>query len=164
MSLGKLLAAGKSVISGKGVIPYRENKRVYLPKFNPQKNPFIAPPQTESPPPAEKTVSAAKTQKMPALPTLRIKSLAQNKGTTWADRLNPMALLRGPATDATQPVFQAELSLDSVKVVHNDLTDAEVEVVPVKSRSAPDLAIPDLRPARQSWEVLGERLFGVRMT
>jgi hypothetical protein len=52
---------------------------------------------------------------------------------------------------------QAELSLDAVRVVHNDLSDVDVEVVPMKSRSAP----PENKPAKKSWEVLGERLFGV---
>ena len=32
--------------------------------------------------------------------------------------------------------MQAELSLEAVKVVHNDLTDADVEMVPMKSRPA----------------------------
>ena len=156
MSLGKLLAAGKSVISGNGALAYRENKRACLPKFSVQKNPFVPPPQTESPKPA------AKTQKMAAI---QVKPISQSKGMTWSGKLNPMALLRGSVVETVpQPVIQAELSLDSVKVVHNDLTDAEVEVVPVKSRPAADLTIPDLPPAKQSWEVLGERLFGVRMT
>jgi len=49
---------------------------------------------------------------------------------------------------------QSELLLDSVKVVHNDLSDADVEVVPIKSRTA------DKRPCRccapeKPWEYLG---------
>jgi hypothetical protein len=52
---------------------------------------------------------------------------------------------------------QAELSLDSVKVVHNDLADADVEIVPVKSR-AETVAAPQLPPARQAWEYVGENL------
>ena len=41
MNLGKLLGAGKSFFGGKGVVAYRENKRIYLPKFNAEKNPFL---------------------------------------------------------------------------------------------------------------------------
>jgi hypothetical protein len=37
---------------------------------------------------------------------------------------------------------QPDLSLDAVKVVHNDLSDADVEVVPVKSRSAAPASVP----------------------
>ena len=55
--------------------------------------------------------------------------------------------------------MQSELSLDSVKVVHNDLSDADVEVVPIKSRTADEPAVPDLPPPKKSWEFLGERLF-----
>ena len=56
--------------------------------------------------------------------------------------------------------MQSELSLDSVKVVHNDLSDAEVEVVPMKSRPG----APVLQPAVKTWEVLGERIFGTNAT
>jgi hypothetical protein len=55
---------------------------------------------------------------------------------------------------------QTELSLDTVKVVHNDLSDAEVEVVPMKSRSAPQ----GTPPPKASWQTLGEQLFGVKTT
>jgi hypothetical protein len=71
-----------------------------------------------------------------------------------------MTMLRGPASqaeDAKSPV-QVELSLEKVKVVHNDLTDADVEIVPIKSRPARAADIPALQPAKQSWEILGERL------
>jgi hypothetical protein len=47
-----------------------------------------------------------------------------------------------------------------VKVVHNDLSDADVEVVPIKSHPAA-LEIPVLSPAKKSWEVLGEHLLRV---
>ena len=53
---------------------------------------------------------------------------------------------------------QVELSLESVKVVHNDLADADIEVVPVKSQTISAPEVPMLPPARQSWEFLGERL------
>ncbi|HXE42533.1 MAG TPA: hypothetical protein VN516_05875, partial [Candidatus Baltobacteraceae bacterium] len=71
----------------------------------------------------------------------------------WTTKLNPF-LNHAPEPKNERPVLQTELSLDSVKVVHNDLTDADVEIVPMKSRQAP----PDLQPARKSWEILGERL------
>jgi hypothetical protein len=164
MKLGKLMAAGKSLVSGRGAMAYRESKQAYLPKFISPKNPFTIPAQAESPkPPLEtpavpmekvSTPAWAKTQKMPTISSSP-KSLA-----TWTTKLNPMTILRGPQEERTfsRPIVQAELSLDSVKVVHNDLTDAEVEIVPIKSRSARELDVPELQPAKKSWEILGERL------
>ena len=165
MKLGKLLAAGKSLVSGRGAVAYRESKQAYLPKFVSPKNPFTTPAQGESPkPPLENPVAPmgkastpawAKTQKIPAISSTP-KSLA-----TWTTKLNPMTMLRGSQEEVksfSRPVMQAELSLDSVKVVHNDLTDADVEIVPMKSRPARNFDAPDLQPAKKSWEILGERL------
>ena len=157
------MAAGKSLVSGRGAMAYRESKQAYLPKFGSPKNPFVTPAQNESPKaPVENPVapmgevsspSWAKTQKMPTISSSP-KSLA-----TWTTKLNPMTMLRGSQEEKTfSPVVQAELSLDSVKVVHNDLTDADVEIVPIKSRSAREFDAPDLQPAKKSWEILGERL------
>jgi len=73
----------------------------------------------------------------------------------WTTRLNPF---RPPEQVAPLQVpQQAELSLDSVKVMHNDLADADVEIVPVKSHNEPP-APPVLPPARQAWEYLGENM------
>jgi hypothetical protein len=57
----------------------------------------------------------------------------------WTTRLNPLSRWRGSAAPAGRPVrvVQTELSLETVKVVHNALSDADVEVVPAKSRPAP---------------------------
>jgi hypothetical protein len=157
MKLGKLLFAGKSVVSGSETVSYRQNKQVTLPKFASPKNPF-----TPSKVPEETTAVPAKqaaaprladAQKLPAIPGAP-KSLA-----AWTSKLNPASLWSG-ATSAEQkvlPAVQTELSLDSIKVVHNDLSDADVEVVPIKSRpAAPEVSIPP--SAKGSWEILGERL------
>ncbi len=81
------------------------------------------------------TPAWAKTQKMPAISSTP-KSLA-----TWTTKLNPMTMLRGFAgrENFSRPIVQTELSLDRVKVVHNDLTDADVEIIPMKSRPAREL-------------------------
>ena len=71
----------------------------------------------------------------------------------WLRRLNPFAWRgsRKPAAKSAPPRFspaplQGELSLDNVKVVRNDLSDADVEIIPVskvnRSRS--------LRPAAEA--------------
>ncbi|HEU6448351.1 MAG TPA: hypothetical protein VFV23_07945 [Verrucomicrobiae bacterium] len=152
MKFGKLLAAGKNIFATRDGIAYRDAK-VPLPKFNSDKNPFATTTMPEaqknlSELPAQKPV-AAKTQKMPTISS-EPKPLA-----TWASKLNPMAMLRGEPKETRQPV-QAELSLEKVKVVHNDLSDADVEIVPMKSRG-----VPELEPAKKSWEILGERLMRV---
>ncbi|HTX20430.1 MAG TPA: hypothetical protein VMD27_01015 [Candidatus Aquilonibacter sp.] len=167
MNLGKLLGAGKSFVSGGKVPAYREDKRVYLPKFGSPKNPFATATQAELPqPPAENPVVTAEKISMPAgvkaqkMPTI---SAAPKSLAAWTTKLNPMTMLRGSQaeTNGAEHPVQVELSLEKVKVVHNDLTDAEVEVVPLKSRPARGKDIPDLQPAQQSWEILGERLLRV---
>jgi hypothetical protein len=185
MKLGTLLAAGKSLaLRRRGDSPYRANKQFYLPKFGSQKNPFasvnqpgeaISPEETAAAPVKTPiTVVAAKTQR---LPTFSPAPRAANNGSTaankpalpsqnpgrslkWMSRLNPFA--SGPAfcaagrKTATIPV-QAELSLDAVKVLRNDLSDVDVEIVPLKSRPSSGAGEPGLEPAKRSWGLLGER-------
>jgi hypothetical protein len=100
----------------------------------------------------------------------------------WLKKLNPMVWWgnRKPAeTKPAVPRFgktpvQGELSLDNIKVMRNDLTEADVEVAPMKTRrpnvpnvppaatqaSAAAMAVPELPPATSAWEYLGERLMG----
>ena len=166
MNLGKLLGTGKSFISGGKPAAYRTDKRVYLPQFVSPKNPFTnpaavpvqadlpKPPSENSPAPVKKiTPSWAKTQTMPASATPG----ATARATTWVSKLNPISIFRAapPAANHVTPV-QVELSLEKVKVVHNDLTDADVEIVPMKSRPAREAM--DLQPSKKSWANLGERI------
>ncbi len=163
MNLGKLLVAGKSIINGRGEISYRANKRVYLPKFGSMQNPFLpsAGMEAASGPeavtlPVKKNAPpvAAKTQKIPPWPN------HQARATSWASRLNPISIWReAREPDKAPQAVQSELSLDCVKVVHNDLSDADVEVVPMKSRTAGPGSIPELPPPSRSWEFLAERMF-----
>ena len=58
----------------------------------------------------------------------------------WAAKINQLWAVAKPAPQAVpagpMPNVQPELlSLDAVKVVHNDLSDADVEVVPMKSQT-----------------------------
>jgi len=157
MKLGKLLFAGKSVMSGCETVSYRQNKLVALPKFVSPKNPFApskAPAENAAVPIKPETVAPpAAARNLPPL-SGPSKSLA-----AWTTRLNPASLWGGqaPAEQKTLPAVQAELSLDTVKVVHNDLRDADVEVVPIKSRREASPA-PASSPTKQSWEMLGKRL------
>ncbi len=173
MNLGKLLGAGKSFVSGGKAAAYREHKHVYLPKFESPKNPFanvpVAATQAELPVPAETPVVELK--KKTGLMTWAKKEAkspvvaggATARASTWTSKLNPAALFR-PMPDASDKIvvaIQPELSLEKVKVVHNDLTDADVEVVPMKSRPAPAPSAPELIMSKRPWEVLGERILKV---
>ena len=158
MNLGKLLGAGKSFFGGGDKVAYREDKKFNLPKFNADKNPFAAKAANDArelnkvPLPA-----AARTQRIPLATTARASKVVEPvRVASWKDKLNPFR-----APEPVAPVakaVQVELSLESVKVVHNDLADADIEVVPVKSQTISAPEVPMLPPARQSWEFLGERL------
>jgi hypothetical protein len=168
MNLGKLLAAGKSIIGGRREIAYRICDRAYLPKFISPKNPFTPPvkeepaPKVVAPPDNKAMVSdETKTQKLPAFP------VARHRGAAWVRKLNPISFWRGSRPQApikAERPTQAELSLDRVKVMHNDLSDADVEIVPIKSRTAPEAGEPILPPANggDSWSRLSAKIFGVK--
>jgi hypothetical protein len=240
MKLGKLLAAGKSIMNGRADVSYRSSKQIYLPKFGSAKNPFKteSPAQTDSSapvsglsnesragatrlagdavggafngesqlsarPPIENVggiqdnrqeqsrkpsgVSQAFQRQAPksdsAIPIsgggacathfapCSTASAQQKDGKDWS-KFNPLSILRAalPSGKASRlddtakfqrgMATQTELSLDSVKVVHNDLSDVDVEVVPIKSRAG----VPELPAPKKSWEFVGERLFGVEAT
>lgn len=102
----------------------------------------------------------------------------------WLRKLNPLVWWdnRKPAQPKSAiPRFekapvQGELSLDNIKVVRNDLSEVDLEIVPMKARpakpppapifgveagaTAAAMAIPELPPAKNAWEFLGERLLG----
>ena len=100
---------------------------------------------------------------------------------SWLKKINPMVWFNNRKPAESKPAIprfgkshapiQGELSLDNIKVMRNDLSEADVEVVPAKLRpakvvaapmqaSAAAMAIPDLPPARTAWEFLGEHLMG----
>jgi hypothetical protein len=164
MNLGKLLGAGKSFFGGRGVVAYRADKRVYLPKFNSAKNPFESKPAADPAPAGTgatvPTVPASVKAKMKTGMIPVFTAPKPSRGGSWTDRINPF---RGPApvpaaTGLAKPV-QTEMSLQAVKVLHNDLTDADVEVVPVKSRTLATVEAPRLLPSREPLEIFGERRF-----
>ena len=215
MKLGKLLAAGKSMMDVHKEVSYRSSKQIYLPKFISEKNPFqreatmpsaavepkapaepqpslqeparpanvfnsapaavttpgptrVVPPEKPAAAPA-KNIASAKPQPQP----LPAAAASHEKKSGWANKFNPMAIFKSTPAKAPAPfsqkaadkaqkpaATQTELSLDTVRVVQNDLSDADVEIVPMKSRSTP----PETQPAKKSWEFIGERLFGVEAT
>jgi hypothetical protein len=162
MNLGKLLGAGKSFMSGQRAAAYRADKRVYLPQFGSPKNPFAnpatAPAQSELPKPtAENSVVTVKKNTPPPWAKTQKNSAPLPVAPAWVSKLNPVSIFRTAPTfaDKNATPLQAELSLEKIKVVHNDLTDAEVEIVPMKSRPARAAETP---PVKKSWADLGERI------
>jgi hypothetical protein len=104
---------------------------------------------------------------------------------SWLKKINPMVWFRNdkptepkaaiPRFSKPHAPIQGELSLDNIKVMRNDLSEADVEVVPAKSRApkmvatpmpspagaaAMAMTIPDLPPATRAWEFIGEHLMG----
>ena len=161
MNLGKLLAAGKSFFGGRGEVSYRADKRVYVPKFNVDQH------LVESKAVEPKPVPAAGSQPTgdPARPiptqarTSPVFAAQQPlRGSNWTVRLNPFRSHEPPEA-AFVAAVQTELSLEAVRVLHNDLTDADVEVVPVKSRTVRVAESPRLlvSRSRESLEIFGER-------
>jgi hypothetical protein len=65
-----------------------------------------------------------------------------------------------------KPPVQGELSLDRIKVVRNDLSDADLEVVPAKPRVAPAATVPAPRAvekaeeAKNMWGRVTARIWG----
>jgi hypothetical protein len=152
MSFGKLLAAGRSIMNGRASVAYRENKRVYLPKFEPLKH---LPPK---PAPVPGNLPSGAPVKLAVVAPGAGRPGARGDG--WSARLNPMERLREAMSGPVRPVtaVQTELRLDSVKVLHNDLSDAEVEVVPLKSRPVRPDRSAEPEPA-SAWNELGTGLF-----
>jgi len=102
---------------------------------------------------------------------------------SWLKKVNPLVWFgknKPVEPKAAMPRFskshapvQGELSLDNIKVMRNDLSETDVEVVTAKSRppkviaapmhgsaSAAAMTIPDLPPATRVWEFLGEHMLG----
>ena len=75
----------------------------------------------------------------------RLAAAGPTRAASWKDKLNPFRAPEPVAPPLTNAV-QAELSLESVKVIHNDLADADIEIVPVKSRTAATPEVPMLPP------------------
>ena len=65
----------------------------------------------------------------------------------------------------TKPPVQGELSLDRIKVVRNDLSDADLEVVPAKPPTAPAMrAVEKAAGAENAWGRVTARVLGVSKT
>src|SRR5579872_1436609 len=105
--------------------------------------PVIVPkPVAATPPPAQPVkvmVELPTARPVTAVPAKKPALLAE-----WAKKLNPLlylpARLPKMRTTKTRPVktaVQAELSLERVRVVRNDLSDTDLEVIPARPAEVP---------------------------
>lgn len=184
MSLGRLLAAGKSLVgTNDGGGRYRVNKRVALPRFISPHNPFAAPalgvsaadaaaPASVAPP--KSVIATAKAD--PEAPEKGLNSASVTVRAVrwigeWGRKVNPLPRLAkrpGPVRSLASPSvrmpLQPELSLDKVQVLRNDLSDADYEIVPRKvaadSRTSSLVAQEKMTPAGGMWDRLTTRIFG----
>jgi len=189
MSLVRLLTAGKSFVGLKGAEGrYRLSNQRLLPKFDPKKGPHGpgTPGQAE---PAEKApggaIPAAATPPASEAPAPKAQALS---GTVPRPARNPEPLVSKlwqrccsgvrhllpwrrrspvsiPARSQARRLFQAELSLEAVKVVRNDLSDSDLEVVPRRPpmptrRATSGHAAAEEELANRRWGKVAGRLFG----
>ncbi len=185
MSLVRLLTAGKSLVGLKeSENRYRVTNQRLLPKFESKKNPFgpgvtspsecaVAPepgPQPEAPVAAVPSTSEAPDGQSRPAPLAKSDGLWTRTARWSASRLRSLHLLRRAIPvqaiarrQQQKRLFQAELSLESVKVVRNDLSDTDVEIVTCKKPAAPNekaAGAEDKDAPNQAWNKLTGSLFG----
>ena len=168
MSLMRLLTVGRSLNELKGAGRYHIPRGVGLPQFN-----FGKPAMKISSAPAVKA-AAGEVQATPATveknTTVAVAGEVRKPASGgWLKRSNPFAATQPAAVKAP---MQAELTLDKVKVVRNDLSEADFEVVPKKELPRQSELKPYRKPNRpasvpdddvlgaKAWNWLGSRLFG----
>jgi hypothetical protein len=106
-------------------------------------------------------------------PTLQAKSLHLSTPATSAFRAfllwSRVKKVKPNGCSTSVPMVQAELSLDAVKVVRNDLSESDLEVVQPRQGCASNnpegshvgAAAPKLPGSRPSWVAPAGRLFGI---
>ena len=166
MSFGRLLAAGKCLVSGDVAGRYQMRKHIRLPKFISPRNPFRAESAEETAPAqplAPATIASAESAEVAAAPVAR-PSLWERGGTAvrraaeYCLDHNPLSRIGRPKL-AGIPRFgktpvQSELSLDQVKAVRGDLTHADLEVLRVGAEGGV------ARGAGVAWRGMTARVFG----
>lgn len=195
MSLIRFLSAGSRGLAH-GARPmgrYRLPDGRVIPNFGGPRNPFTSknsPSQASSPPAADVSAKAALTQAPPPAPSLSKPAdtppkIGPRRGlvkrfvsgfiggmkrvgsvlTPWRSRKN-LGVSDAKTFSAVRGPVQGELSLENVRVVRNDLSDSDYEVVCADTATAsPTVAQRGERPGATDglpWSRLAERLFGSR--
>jgi len=133
MSLLRLLAAGRSLIGWKETTRYREADPASMPKFVSKKHPFGSSRQSQSSVTAQPALpEGAATPGSPADPSPATTAAAKPaRASLW----NWFSRWRRPQRMPTPRLglVQVELCLDRVKVLRNDLSDSDLEIVPARA-------------------------------
>ena len=182
MTLMRFLAAGKS-LGGVTTGPsrYRMNAQGLLPKFGredtrPAPAPVPAAPAV-TPPPTPPAGTKSFTGTTMSKHSIAVQSESQRSGGAkfwgpWTRLKDKFTSKKGAARVAGPPV-QAELGLDMVRPVCNDLSDSDLEILPALRpkvsapvQPQPVLPTPTMKQsdpgANLLWGRVRSRLFGVR--
>jgi hypothetical protein len=170
MSLMRLLSMGHCVSEATSGNPYRVAKESYLPSYGVGNVPITSPARTgqATKPAAREPISAAS-----AKPSWRRRAAAgftalkiQLPGRRWLRKSNPFAagksggktISQSPPASSQSVPAQAELSLDKVKVMRNDLSvaDGEAMLKPAAKSASPVSGPENAKP----WNRLATKFFG----
>jgi hypothetical protein len=167
MSLVRLLSAGKSLIGFNESGRYRVTRQRLLPQFGSVSNPFRSSAEGGIPTP---TAPAPPAAAVAPTGTAETKSQPRRGLGAWVGhllaRLERPQIRTAPAIAGSRPAVQGELSLDTVRVLRNDLSEADLEVVPARRptlRTKP-VRVPKAEAedeAESVWQRGGARLFGM---
>jgi len=185
MSLVRLLTAGKSLVGlRESENRYRLSSQRLLPRFEPKKNPFGSGshPQTEA---SEKPAEPAVAESMTTAASVTPAPMTQTEPVSAPQPVPPTGSLlsrlwqrssvlglfsaRGKRPASIRPeakrMLQAELSLEAVKVVRNDLSDSDVEIVTARPAAVVNRAgLAESEAAATAgmrrWSKAAQRLFG----
>ena len=145
MSLAKLLSTGKSLVGGSGdnINRYRMGSPGLLPKFGSGNKPAPEDPGIQAPGSAEGDSTKCLAQnKSPGETHSKQEPAVPAHHRSWLRRIIARVTRKRMRTKpkdvprfAKNPV-QAELLLDRVRVVRNDLSDSDLEIVPARKDSA----------------------------
>ncbi len=145
------------------------------PKISPTPAPMLAAPMAPAAPvkakePLRKTIQAVKPELKPAKPVAAARKPVTFSG--WVTKINPLPLLgrfkpganKSPKPRPGRAAVQGELSLEKVKVVRNDLNDADVELMPARATVTTTVSSGNLPPLARTgpttWNRLTSRLVG----
>ncbi len=153
MSLARLLAAGKSVMGLRNeVTPYRVTEQRLLPKFGPDKGPRCSPKAGSDKASPGSTAKGARGSgtggELNRPPTAAVAAPASGGSRLGRARRWVKSRFAGlfgrsklkPKRQAGAPLgrspIQEELSLERVRVVRNDLSDSDLELVQLRPKAA----------------------------
>ena len=167
MSLGRLLSAGKALTSLRDIpTAYQVRRKAMLPKFGLGGDPFAS-----AKAPTLPTLEAKPEGKPEARPATQVSARSSFWPCKWPGTEKPTTTAGGPRltraarkANGSVPVpVQAELSLDNVKVVRNDLRDADVDLVTRGGGSSGLLlGAAAAHRAEEALDRLADRIVGVQ--